>query len=111
MHTGTASVTCPQDACTASRGGPSGAAHRSPHWRIIEPWWRLPVERINEVCARSVDLGLGERPQSHEFGAAREGVLDLAVAQDVGRTGEQESSGRGVPVDGLLDGEQEVGAR
>src|SRR6516164_9164014 len=31
---GTAVTTCPHTVCLIWRGGPSGAAHRSPHWRM-----------------------------------------------------------------------------
>jgi uncharacterized protein (TIGR00369 family) len=33
-NVGTAVTMCPQKVCLISRGGPPGAAHRSPHWRM-----------------------------------------------------------------------------
>ncbi len=38
---GTAVMMCPHEVCLVSRGGPPGAAHRSPHWLIAHGEVRL----------------------------------------------------------------------
>ena len=56
-----------------------------------------------------MDLALGERPETRELRAARERILDPAVAQHIRRAREQEPPRGWIPVDGLLDRQQQVG--
>ncbi len=71
---------------------------------------RAPGEQlVHDVQRPAPDLALGERPHVDAIDPSRERILDPLGGEHVGGTGDHETAGRGVGVDGLLELEQQVG--
>ena len=66
-------------------------------------------QRVDEVDAPVLDLGLGQRPQREAVDPAGQGVEDPLAGQDVRRSGDDEPPRDRVRVDCLLELQQQVG--